>query len=760
MPRTLGGLGPPLLGGLPPLCALPLLPTAAAVAVYTVTVVWLIATVVSDQAPRLRYATPGAPMVLVGIGLTLVSDGFVASLLADGERPDPLLVMAGQVVGLLVVNAGLIRVVRRTHGGTGRGGLIDATVVVFGIGTSIATIAGSRVVDYPTEGWAQAAAALLAVASLLGWGLILRLLLASESRTETGLLVGAVGLLLLSGLVWWGPLFGGTDPRWALAVVLGAGTMAAAASRWWALHTAGQPTPAAVGWNTRMPLFLLAVVAPPTALTVTALRAEELGRWSGVVLPVAGMAVLSIALLLRVHQQARDSERRALRDTLTGLANRAALTDALDALAPSGRPALLLLDLDGFKAVNDGFGHPAGDALLRQVAARVSGTVAAVTGAGVEAVAARLGGDEFAVLLHPADTETTAELGRRLVDAVAAPYPIDGRELCVTVSVGIRAEAGEIAVLLRDADLALYAAKQNGKNQVAVFSAALRAAHAERATLAAGLHQAVARNEFVLHYQPVVDVVTGRAEMIEALIRWAPPGGDLVLSRDFFAVAEAAGLSVPIGAWVLPTACAEARRWHERYGVSLAVNVSERQLRDPALPALVADALAESGLPAEALILEMTESTMSGMSGRTATLAARVAELRACGVRVAVDDFGTGQSSLALLRQLPVDALKLDPALGGAADLSAAPDAAAPDAAAATLVDAALTRAVLQICSTLNLRAIAERVESADRVEWLRALGCRYMQGNYFSPPLPAERVDEYLATRPARVMPEVTRTS
>ncbi|TQS41728.1 putative bifunctional diguanylate cyclase/phosphodiesterase [Cryptosporangium phraense] len=759
MSNPLQGMGRPLVGVLP-LCVLPIVPEHLAVAVYFATTFWLIWHTLQDQVAEIGYATRGAPVVLLGIAIMLMGDGVLGARLAVGGRPDPMLLLAVPLIGLAIVVVGLLQVVRAVRVVTGRGGLIDVTVVVFGVGTSIATLVGSHRVDLPDDLSGRLAVIVLTVVSVVGWGLIIRLLLAAEGRTETGLLVTAVALLLVSSLVWWKPLFEGGDPRWGLTIALAAGTTAACASRWWTLHSAGQP--AGLGVDPRMPLFLLAVVAPPIALTVAALNATQLDPVRNVVLPATGTAVLSIALLLRVHRQARESQRRALRDALTGLANRAALTDALDALPP-GRPALLLLDLDGFKAVNDGFGHPAGDALLRSVASRLAAVLQAdATPDGAEYLCARLGGDEFAVLLSRADRESAVALGRRIVDVIARPYPIDGRELCVTASVGIRALTGEADgalafVLLRDADLALYAAKQGGKNQVVEFSADLGAAHVERAALAAGLHEAVVRDEFVLHYQPVMDVVTGHVHGVEALLRWVSPSGDLLPSTDFLAVAESAGLSIPIGNWALRTACAEVRGWHERYGVVVAVNLAARQLRDPELAATIANVLAASGLPPHALILEVTESTVSDGTGYTAEVAARLAELRGHGIRIAVDDFGTGQSSLALLRQLPVDTLKLDPALGRAGDqdarISARPETEA------TVVDAALTRAILQICETLGLRAVAERVETAERVEWLRALGCRYMQGDFFSPPLPADRVEAFLAAAPRRRPAEDIRT-
>ncbi|MFG1923713.1 putative bifunctional diguanylate cyclase/phosphodiesterase [Cryptosporangium sp. NPDC048952] len=738
-------MGRPLAGALP-LFVLPLVPVQLAVSLYAGVVLWLILTTVQDQVAEIGYAAPGAPMTLIGITIMVLGDGALAVRLSAGGQPDPFLAFLLHLGGLATLVVGLVRLHRALNLAPARGGLIDLTVVGFGIGTSVATLVGTRVVVLPSGPSALVTVVLLAVISLAGWVAVLRLVLVADGRTETGLLVASVGLLLISSLVWWGPLFDREDPGWALTISLAAGVAAATASRWWVLHGAGVPSPPAGGSNSRLPLFLVAVVAPPIALTISALTNSPLDPWRNVVVPVAGMAVLSIALLLRVHQQATDSRVRALRDALTGLANRAALTDALAALPSGSRPALLLLDLDGFKAVNDGFGHPAGDALLRLAADRLAATVAAdATAAATEAVVARLGGDEFAILLCRADRAGAVELGRRIVEVVARPYPVDERELCVTASVGVRVISEDLpdglaGVLLRDADLALYSAKQNGKNQVSVFSPVLRAAHAERAALAAGLHEAVTRNEFVLHYQPSIDVVTGRATVVEALIRWAPPGRDPVPSRDFLPVAEAAGLSVPIGTWALRTACVEARPWFERYGVGIAVNVSERLLLDPGLLELVRSVLDDSGLPPHALVLELTESAVTG---DTAALASRIVELRGSGVRIAVDDFGTGQSSLALLRQIPVDVLKLDPALGRAAALDTSTDA---------LVDAALTRAVLEICRTLGLRAVAERVESADRVEWLRDLGCRLMQGNYFTPPLPAADLDSFLAAHSGRL--------
>ena len=434
--------------------------------------------------------------------------------------------------------------------------------------------------------------------------------------------------------------------------------------------------------------------------------------------------------------------RQALEDPLTGLANRTLFRDraghALARLARAGPPAageparaaVLFLDLDDFKTVNDSLGHHAGDALLRAVAARLLNATR-----GCDTVA-RLGGDEFAVLLEnargPADAHAVAG---RIAEALRAPVALDaagpgaaGREARVGASIGIAfAEPGvDVDALLRNADAAMYQAKADGKGRHAVFDPSLVAAAAERLALEGDLVHALGRGEFALAYQPIVALDTGAPVGAEALLRWRHPARGLVSPARFVPLAEASGLIVEVGRWVLDEACRAAAAWPAPPGgapLHVTVNVSGRQLVHPDLPAHVAGALAAAGLPPDRLTLEITESVL--MHDTAATLAVLRA-LKALGVRLAVDDFGTGYSSLRYLQQFPVDVLKIDKSfVDGVA--SAGPQAGH---------DAALARTIVTLGDLLGLRTVAEGVETPAQAERLRAMGCGYGQGYLFARPL------------------------
>ncbi|MEV0127943.1 bifunctional diguanylate cyclase/phosphodiesterase [Dactylosporangium sp. NPDC050688] len=441
-----------------------------------------------------------------------------------------------------------------------------------------------------------------------------------------------------------------------------------------------------------------------------------------VALGAAGAAVLLVrqrSHRLR-HSLARSSARskglerelrqRATRDPVTGLANRRQLTERLDRVLAGATPGVTvaLLDLDGFKDVNDTLGHAAGDELLVQVSRRLR---AALPGADL---LARLGDDEFAVVWRGAGQALDGALDEALAQLRPA-YPVAGRQVHLTGSAGLVAVGDQrsSADVLRDADLALDAAKSAGKDRIVRFDPGLRTAAARHQELATGLRRALADGEFTLHYQPVVRLADGRVTAVEALLRW-PAGG--VPPLTFVPVAEATGLIVPLGWWVLRQACTDAREWHERDGVAVTVNVSGRQLREQDFVERVLAVLDETGLPPAALVLELTESVLVDDAERTA----RLGRLRERGVRVAVDDFGTGYSSLAYLVHLPVDILKIDRTF------------------TASGVDSTLMRVILQLAEGLSLQTVAEGIETAAQAAGLKALGCHYGQGYLYSRPVPA----------------------
>jgi diguanylate cyclase (GGDEF)-like protein len=441
------------------------------------------------------------------------------------------------------------------------------------------------------------------------------------------------------------------------------------------------------------------------------------------------------ALALERVELAAEVARRASVDPLTGLANRAAfsrrLQDTLEILkAPGPSPALLLLDLDDFKTINDSLGHSSGDEVLRVVAERLRGCL------GPGDLAARLGGDEFAVLVpRVADEEEAVALGERLAAILRTPVTVAGREVLARASVGVRLARGgdeDPERLLRDADMAMYAAKTAGRAGVRVFDTAMHTRAVQRLDFEAALRRAVIRQQFTVRYQPVVELPGGRLAGLEALVRWDHPERGLVMPGEFVSLAEDTGLIVPIGRWVLHAACQAARDWQRRFPLQpqpfLSVNLSVRQLQQPDLLEDVAGALDASGLNPNQLMLEITESVLA--TDQEAMLE-RLIGLRALGVHLAIDDFGTGYSSLAYLKHLPVDILKLakpfvDGLLHGAGE-------------------AALTNAILRIADLLDLRVIAEGIEQEAQAAELARLGCPYGQGFHFARPLDQFAVEALL---------------
>ena len=414
---------------------------------------------------------------------------------------------------------------------------------------------------------------------------------------------------------------------------------------------------------------------------------------------------------------------QAFHDPLTDLANRALFLDrvehALDRLARRGRlVAVLFIDLDDFKTVNDGLGHSAGDTLLREVAYRLTSSLRP------DDTAARLGGDEFAVLVEDAaDRDTITAVAERLITAIQQPFAVDDTMLHIKSSIGIaiRDSAGPAHLLIRDADLAMYEAKTNGKDGVAWFDPAMRAQAVDRLQLRNDLATALAHDELFLVYQPIVDLANGHIVGAEALVRWRHPTRGVIAPSEFVPIAEQSGMITEIGDWVLRTATMEATRWHrataERPNIS--VNVSAVQLRDPAIVTRVRDALDQSGLPAGYLTLELTESTLMDDVERTRAV---LHDLKDLGATIAIDDFGTGYSSLAYLRQFPVDVLKIDRSF--VSELSA------------HIASRSLAQDIISLARALDLTSVAEGIETPEQLARLRAMDCGFGQGYYFARPL------------------------
>jgi diguanylate cyclase (GGDEF)-like protein/PAS domain S-box-containing protein len=428
-----------------------------------------------------------------------------------------------------------------------------------------------------------------------------------------------------------------------------------------------------------------------------------------------------------------DLARMAHYDTLTGLPNRALLQRRLKrAMARADRGetllAVMFLDLDQFKEINDSLGHAVGDAVLKKTALRLENCLRATD------TVARLGGDEFTILLE--DVRSVAEISRvaeKLLHAIAEPADVAGHELHFSTSIGVTVyplHERDADTLLRNADLAMYHAKQEGRNNIQFFSRDMRERTEKRADLLARLRGAIARNELQLHYQPQVDVRSGGIIGVEALLRWNDPERGLVPPMQFIPIAEDTGLIIAIGEWVLREACGQAKRWLDAGlgPLSMAVNLSPRQFRQKNLVQMVAAILAETGLPHECLELEITESTMMH---RAEEAAVGLRALHALGVQISLDDFGTGYSSLAYLHRFPVHTLKVDQSF--VRDIKSDRD------------DAAIVSTVITLARQMGLKALAEGVETETQLSFLRTRGCDSFQGYLFCRPQPAADIEALL---------------
>jgi len=423
----------------------------------------------------------------------------------------------------------------------------------------------------------------------------------------------------------------------------------------------------------------------------------------------------------------------AQHDPLTGLPNRALLNDRLDQSISQARRhhtalAMLYLDLDRFKHINDSLGHLMGDQLLQTVALRLTECVRATD------TVCRLGGDEFVILLpEVAHTKDAAVIADKILQSIRMPQLLGDQELHVTASIGIVVHPGDgtaAEALLQNADSAMYEAKNRGRNNYQFYRSELNSSAGERLSIESDLRHALERQELRLHYQPIVNLRTGALAGVEALLRWQHPGLGLVLPDRFISIAEESGLIIPIGHWLLREACGQAKSWQDAgfSNLRLAVNISAVELRSKEFVAGVGATLSATGFDPQWLELELTESFLMQDSKSTSLV---LGAIKAVGVSLALDHFGTGYSSLTHMTRFPIDTLKVDRSF--VHDLTV-------DAG-----DASVVSAIINMGRSLHLRVVAEGVETADQLTFLKEHGCSEAQGNHFSRPLPAADLAEWI---------------
>ncbi len=451
--------------------------------------------------------------------------------------------------------------------------------------------------------------------------------------------------------------------------------------------------------------------------------------------------VESLEQVVTARTQGLETANKQLRhlathDALTSLPNRVLMDDRINqsivaAERHSQTFAVLMMDLDRFKSVNDSLGHRAGDDLLKEVAHRLKSVVREVD------TVARLGGDEFVLIITPSpERDTTQEVAQRIIEVMRAPVRIAGVEIHTSASIGIAfypADATNIEALLACADAAMYCAKQRGRNNFQCFMPGMDTASQEKAKLESDMRVALEQKQFQLHYQPKVNTATGVMHGAEALLRWWHPVRGSIPPAEFIPIAEESGLIGSIGAWVVREACRQARAWQLQGlpPLRIAVNLSPSQFRQGDIVTIIRDALVDAGLEARFLEVELTESAV--MSDPEESIAI-LEKLSAMGVLVSVDDFGTGYSSMSYLRRFPIDKLKIDRSFIN--EVASRPE------------DASIVRAIVSLAHSLRLKVVAEGVESSEQLEFLKTLGCDQYQGFHYSAALPPSKFEELVRSQ------------
>jgi len=454
--------------------------------------------------------------------------------------------------------------------------------------------------------------------------------------------------------------------------------------------------------------------------------------------PSVGAIVINYRDITQRKATEKQLEYQAYYDALTGLPNRLLFRDrVVNAIAQARRNrraiAVMYLDLDHFKLVNDGLGHSIGDALLSEVAERLQGCIRASD------TISRLGGDEFTILLNDvADSDSAASVARKMLQSFTRSFRVQSHELFVTASIGTSLypnDGEDVETLLKCADSAMYRAKELGRNQMQLFTASMNERYVRRLALEQSLHRALERDELEVYYQPIFDRGRRRIDSVEALVRWNHPARGLVLPSDFIALAEDTGLIVPIGEAIIRNVTRQLKRWRDAgLALNVSINISAPQFQQPNFVGSIAAALVENGVPATSLQLELTETLAVQNIDMTMNV---LRDLRALGVSIAIDDFGTGQSSLIYLKRFPIDVVKIDQAF--------VRDAPSDDSTAA------IVSYVINLAHTLRLGVVAEGVETEEQFAFLKLNACDYMQGFLFSPAIPASEVEPFVRALTSR---------
>jgi len=690
------------------------------------------------EHPLLWHVGRTKPWVMLGAGLT-------GTILVDAGRAAAPSTAVSSAFSLLAVPAyalmaiGTLALIRGRAPGRTADSLFTSAIITISMAFPVWVLGFQPALGASLGATAALAAFVLPVLDVLVLALLARLMLLSEDHPPVYnyLVLGLGTLLAVHCVSAIGVLHGVADPYATLSgpLVLAYGLWALAA-----LHPSMgglfEPVRGSTPLLSRVQLTALAgaLLIGPALLAIETVTHTEHGDLA-IVVGSAALTALVIARMARFVQAREEVQQAASHDELTSLPRRELFNERVAisvaaAYQRGGKMAVMFIDVDRFKKINDSLGHAVGDEVIELVGRRLRHCVR-----GSDMVA-RMGGDEFTVLLEDiADEGDAAVVAKKIIDAFVDPLTVAGRKLFVTASVGVAAyprDGSDADTLVKNADAAMYLAKEKGRNNFQVYTSELNARAGEWLDLENALHTAITDGQLVVYYQPKVHIGTGRVVGVEALVRWNHPELGLIGPDKFIPVAEDSGLIAPLGEWVLEAACAQAKTWRDEgyTNLSVAVNLSARQFQLQPMDDVVAGALRRTGLPPSLLELELTESlALNGDAGVRDTLNA----ISAFGVKCAVDDFGVGFSNFGYLGTLPIDKVKVDKSF--VSQIGVGDDAAA----------SALAIGIIALAKALGLEVVAEGVEEPEQLEFLRDHGCDQIQGYLFSGPLPADQLSTLL---------------